>query len=72
MSEAGAPIVRRNGPLEPQAKEVMIQTHGHDKYTRTLGDVILPDGINVNQELVKQGWCGGIGRMRQEIQCSKS
>ncbi|MDP1769710.1 MAG: thermonuclease family protein [Nitrospirota bacterium] len=38
-------------------KEVTIQTHGHDKYKRTIGDVILPDGTNVNQELVKQGWC---------------
>ncbi len=38
-------------------KDVTIQTHGHDKYKRTLGDVILPDGTNVNQELVKQGWC---------------
>jgi len=38
-------------------KEVTIQTHGHDKYTRTLGDVILPDGMNLNQELVRQGWC---------------
>jgi endonuclease YncB( thermonuclease family) len=38
-------------------KKVTIQTHGHDKYKRILGDVILPDGTNVNQELVKQGWC---------------
>jgi len=38
-------------------KEVTIQTHGHDRYKRTLGDVLLPDGTNVNQELVKQGWC---------------
>ena len=38
-------------------KEVTIQTHGHDKYQRTLGDVLLPDGMNLNQELVKQGWC---------------
>jgi endonuclease YncB( thermonuclease family) len=38
-------------------KEVTIQTHGHDKYKRTLADVILPDGKNLNQELVKQGWC---------------
>jgi micrococcal nuclease len=38
-------------------KEVTVQTHGKDKYTRTLGDVILPDGMNLNQELVKQGWC---------------
>jgi len=38
-------------------KEVTIQTHGHDKYKRVLGDVILPDGTNLNQELVKQGWC---------------
>ena len=38
-------------------KEVTLQTHGLDKYGRTLGDVFLLDGTNVNQELVKQGWC---------------
>lgn len=38
-------------------KDVTIQTHGHDKYRRTIGDVILPDGMNLNHELVKQGWC---------------
>jgi micrococcal nuclease len=38
-------------------KEVTIQTHGHDEYKRTLGDVILPGGKNLNQKLVKQGWC---------------
>lgn len=38
-------------------KEVTIQTHGKDRYKRTLGDIILPDGMNLNQELVKQGWC---------------
>jgi endonuclease YncB( thermonuclease family) len=43
--------------VEPQAKEVTLQTYGKDKYTRTIGDVILPDGMNLNQELVKQGWC---------------
>ena len=35
-------------------KQVTLQTHGHDKYKRTLGEVILPDGMNLNQELVKQ------------------
>ena len=38
-------------------KQVTLQTPGYDKYKRTLGDVILPDGMNLNQELVKQGWC---------------
>ncbi|NOS81295.1 MAG: thermonuclease family protein [Nitrospira sp.] len=38
-------------------KEVTVQTYSHDKYKRTIGDVILPDGMNLNQELVKQGWC---------------
>ena len=37
--------------------EVTIQTHGHDKYQRLLGDVLLPDGTNVNHTLVKDGWC---------------
>ena len=44
-------------PVQPQAKDVTIQTHGHDKYTRTIGEVLLADGMNLNQELVKQGWC---------------
>ena len=44
-------------PVEPQAKEVSIQTHGHDKYRRTIADVILPDGTYVNHTLVKDGWC---------------
>ncbi|HSL05229.1 MAG TPA: thermonuclease family protein [Nitrospiraceae bacterium] len=38
-------------------KDVTVQTHGHDKYKRILGDVILPEGMYLNQELVKQGWC---------------
>ena len=38
-------------------KDITVQMHGHDKYKRILGDVILPDGMNLNQELVKQGWC---------------
>ena len=38
-------------------KTVTLQTHGHDKYGRTLADVLLPDGLNVNHELVKAGWC---------------
>lgn len=38
-------------------KEVTLQTHGKDKYARTIADVLLPDGTNVNHELVKEGWC---------------
>ena len=38
-------------------KQVTIQTHGLDKYTRTLADVLLPDGTNVNHTLGKDGWC---------------
>jgi endonuclease YncB( thermonuclease family) len=36
-------------------KDVTIQTHGLDKYGRTLADVLLLDGTNVNHELVKEG-----------------
>ena len=39
------------------ATKLTVNTHGHDKYTRTLGDVLLPDGMNLNQELVRQGVC---------------
>ena len=38
-------------------RDIILQTHGQDKYGRTLGDVFLLDGTNVNQELVRQGWC---------------
>ena len=38
-------------------KDVILQTHGQDKYGRTLGDVFLLDGTHVNHELVKDGWC---------------
>jgi endonuclease YncB( thermonuclease family) len=48
-------------------KEIALQTHGKDKYGRTLADVLLPDGTNVNHALVKDGWPGGIGNMRQGI-----
>jgi micrococcal nuclease len=37
-------------------KDVNIETHGRDKHRRTLGTVI-QKGMNVNQELVKEGWC---------------
>ena len=30
--------------------------HGLDKYMRTLADVLLPDGTNVNHTLVQDGW----------------
>ncbi|SLM48465.1 Uncharacterized endonuclease (fragment) [Nitrospira japonica] len=38
-------------------KEVTVHTHGMDKYGRTIADVLLPDGTNVNHALVKGGWC---------------
>jgi micrococcal nuclease len=33
------------------------QTFGKDKYGRTIADVFLSDGTNVNHTLVKDGWC---------------
>jgi endonuclease YncB( thermonuclease family) len=36
-------------------KTVTVQEHGMDKYGRTLGDVLLPDGRNLNRELVAAG-----------------
>ncbi|HJY82595.1 MAG TPA: thermonuclease family protein [Candidatus Binatia bacterium] len=38
-------------------KEVTLQTYGKDKYGRTIADVFLSDGTNVNHTLVKDGWC---------------
>lgn len=38
-------------------RDVILQTHGLDKYGRTLADVFLRDGTHVNHELVKDDWC---------------
>jgi micrococcal nuclease len=37
--------------------EVTLQTYGKDKYGRTIADVLLLDGTNVNHTLVEDGWC---------------
>jgi micrococcal nuclease len=39
------------------AQKVTLEVQGKDKYRRILADVLLPDGTNVNHELVKDGWC---------------
>jgi micrococcal nuclease len=36
-------------------KQVILQVHGHDRFGRTLADVLLTNGTNVNRELVKAG-----------------
>jgi micrococcal nuclease len=38
-------------------RDVAVRVYGKDKYGRTIGAVILPDGTNVNHRLVKNGWC---------------
>jgi endonuclease YncB( thermonuclease family) len=38
-------------------KEVTLQRFRKDKYKRTIADVLLSDGTNVNHTLVKDGWC---------------
>lgn len=52
-------------------KEVTLQTHCHDKYGRTIADVILPDGTNINHTLVKEGWCWWYRKYAREIWCWK-
>jgi micrococcal nuclease len=38
-------------------QEVTLQTYGKDEYGRIIADVLLPDGTNVNHELVKDPRC---------------
>ena len=47
-----------------------IDTHGQDKYGRTLGDVFLLDGTHVPPHAKTDG-AGGIGSMHREIPCWK-
>jgi micrococcal nuclease len=37
-------------------KTVTVRVAGHDRYGRLLGDVALPDGRSLNQELVRAGF----------------
>jgi len=37
-------------------KTVSVKTHGLDQYHRTIGDVFLPDGKELNYELVRTGY----------------
>lgn len=37
-------------------KRVLLVTHGKDRYGRVLGELLLPEGINVNEEMVKKGF----------------
>jgi micrococcal nuclease len=46
-------------------QEVTVKTFGHDKYRRTIGDVLLADGRILNQELVKAGWRGGMNSIQR-------
>lgn len=46
--------------------KVTLQTHGLDKYGRTLVDVLLPDGANVKHRFVKNGWCWGYRKYAPE------
>ncbi len=46
-------------------KNVTLEIHGKDKYGRTLADVLLTDGTNVNHELVSKAGVGGAGSTRQ-------
>ena len=38
-------------------RTVTVQGHDKDKYKRLVADVLLADETNVNQKLVKDGWC---------------
>jgi endonuclease YncB( thermonuclease family) len=37
-------------------RSVAVRVTGHDRYGRAIGDVFLPDGRNLNQEVVRAGY----------------
>lgn len=37
-------------------KDVDVRVQGYDRYNRTLGEVMLPDGRDLNRELVSAGF----------------
>lgn len=38
-------------------RDVTVLSVGKDRYSRTLATIVLPDGKNLNHELVRDGWC---------------
>ena len=38
-------------------REVTVKDRDRDRFGRTIGTVLLPDGTNVNHTLIKDGWC---------------
>ena len=45
---------------------VLIESRGVGRYGRTIGDVILPGGVNLNHELVRAGACWWYRRYAEE------
>jgi len=37
-------------------RTMRVSVRGQDRYGRTLGEVLLPDGTSVNERLVEEGW----------------
>ncbi len=61
-------------------KTVTVQAKGKDRYGRTLGEIILPDGTNLNRELVRSGFAWwykryskdeSLGRLEAEARAAK-
>ena len=52
-------------------KEVTVQTRGWGKHERTIADMLLPDGTNVNHMLVQTAGADGIESTRRGIRCGK-
>lgn len=48
-------------------KTVTVEVNDHDKYGRTLGDIILPDGRNLNRELVRAGFAWWYKQYSQDL-----
>jgi micrococcal nuclease len=48
-------------------KEVLVKTHGCDRYGRILADVFIPDGRSLNQELVRAGYAWWFRRYSKDI-----
>ena len=62
-------------------KTVTVQAKGQDKYQRTLAEIILPDGKNLNRALVRAGFAWwykkyskdeSLGRLEAEARAAKS
>jgi micrococcal nuclease len=52
-------------------RDVVLDEHGHDRYGRIIGDVLLRDGTSVNYALVQNGYAWWYRKYSHDVQLAR-